>query len=133
MKGNVEDHEKLVYDYKEKYKEYIYYGKKAIIEDLTAEDLQRTARVTNETAAVLDQWASADLKMLPLKAYGYLADLLNDVEKGAPCPEQLRNARAAFLSKDPEDELNPLAYRVLLMLAALYRMWSNTRLRHMAP
>ena len=71
--------------------------------------------------------------MLPLKAYGYLADLLNDVEKGAPWPEQLTNARAAFLSKDPDDELNPLAYRVLLMLAALHRMWPNTRLRHMTP
>ena len=28
-KGNVEDHAKLVSDYKEKYKEHIYHGKKA--------------------------------------------------------------------------------------------------------
>ena len=59
--------------------------------------------------------------------------MLNDIEKGAPWPEQLKSARAAFLSKDPEDELNPLAYRVLLMLPAIYRMWSKTRLRHLAP
>ena len=30
-------------------------------------------------------------------------------------------------------ELNPLAYRVLLMLSGAYRMWSKTRLRHMQP
>ena len=64
---------------------------------------------------------------------GYLADLFNDVERGAPWPEQFTNARVAFLATDPNDELNPLAYRVLLMLAALYRLWSKSRLRHLQP
>ena len=45
----------------------------------------------------------------------------------------MTRARAAFLAKDPNDELNPLAYRVLLMLSGTYRMWSKTRLRHMQP
>ena len=67
------------------------------------------------------------------KAYEYLADMLNDIENGAPWPEQLTTARAAFLSKDPDDELNTLAYRVLLMLPAIYRMWSKNRLRHLQP
>ena len=112
---------------------YVYRGKAATMTDLTAEDLKTTARTTKETAAGMDRWTPAEMRMLSTKAYGYLADLLNDIEKGAPWPEQLTAARAAFLSKDPNDELNPLAYRLLLMLAALYRMWSKTRLRHLGP
>ena len=136
-KGNVADHEQLVREYMKMYdtkgSKYVYHGKAATMTDLTAEDLRTTARTTKETAAGLDRWTPAEMRMLSLKAYGYLADILNDIEKGASWPEQLTSARAAFLSKDPNDELNPLAYRVLLMLPALYRMWSKTRLRHLAP
>ena len=71
--------------------------------------------------------------MLSMNAYGYLADMFNAIENGASWPEQLTSAGAAFLSKNPNDELNPLAYRVLLMLPALYRMLSKTRLRHLPP
>ena len=74
------------------------------MESLTAEDLQQTARATKETAAGLDQWAPAYMKM---KAYGYLADMLNDIEKGTPWREQFTTARAALLSKDPNDKLTP--------------------------
>ena len=87
--------------------------------DLTAEDLQTTAKTTKETAGGLDRWTPAEMKMLSLQVCRYLADMLNDIERGAPWPEQLSSARAAFLSKDPDDELNPLAYRVLLMLPAI--------------
>ena len=129
------DHDKLIKEYREKYdtkgRRFIYKGKRAKIDTITAEDLQTTAMTTKETAAGLDQWAPADVKMLSTKAFKYLADMLNDIEGGAPWPEQLNIARAAFLSKGSEDELNPLAYRVLLMLPAVYRMWSKTRLRHL--
>ena len=71
--------------------------------------------------------------MLPILAYEQLAVLLNLVEAGAPWPEDIKKARAAFLAKDPEDEQNPRAYRVLLMLSGVFRMWSKTRLRHLEP
>lgn len=42
-------------------------------------------------------------------------------------------ARASFMTKDSEDTLNPMAYRVLLMLPVLYRTWATARLQHLAP
>ena len=42
-------------------------------------------------------------------------------------------ARAAFLTKDAKDALNPLAYRALLMLPTIYRTWAKIRLRHLKP
>ena len=71
--------------------------------------------------------------MLPIEAYEQLAVLFNMIEAGAPWPKDMMKARAAFLAKDPEDEQNPLAYKVLLMLSGVYRMWSKTRLRHLQP
>lgn len=131
------DHEKLINEYLEKYGskgcKYIYHARAATMTDLTAEDLRTTARTTKETAAALDRWTPAEMRMLSLKAYGYLADMLNYIEHGASWPEQLTSARAVLLSKEPDDELNPLAYRALLMIPAIYRMWSETRLRHLAP
>ena len=59
--------------------------------------------------------------------------MLNCIEKGAKWPTQLNGPRVAFMSKDEDDELDPLAYRVLLMLPAVYRMWARTRLAHMQP
>ena len=45
----------------------------------------------------------------------------------------MQTARAAFLAKDAEDTLEPVSYRVLLMLPAAYRLWARTRLRQLAP
>ena len=45
----------------------------------------------------------------------------------------MNQARAAFMAKDEEDNLNTLAYRVLLMLPSIYRLWGITRLAHLQP
>ena len=71
--------------------------------------------------------------LLPEVAFDHLADLFNIIEKGAKWPQQMGKARAAFMVKDEEDPLNPLAYRVLLMLPSAYRLWTRTRLRHLQP
>ena len=60
-----------------------------------------------------------------------LAKLLNMIEEGAEWPEQTKISRAAFLSKEENDLLNPLAYRVLLMLPYIYRLWGRARLEHL--
>ena len=59
--------------------------------------------------------------------------MLNSIEAGADWPEEMNEARAAFMAKDEEDKLNPLAYRVLLMLPVVYRMWARARLAHLQP
>ena len=51
-----------------------------------------------------------------------LADMLNEIEQGAKWPKEMNKARAAFMSKDEDDVLNPLANRVLLMLPSVYRL-----------
>ena len=81
----------------------------------------------------MDQWAPADLKELSDLAYQRLADMMNAIEKGAEWPEALKVARAAFLATDAKDALNPLAYRVLLMLPTIYRTWAKIRLRDLKP
>ena len=134
-KGNVEDVPKMVKDYLkwENYGKYLYESKQATMEPLTGKDLEEAAREAKETAAGPDQWAPADLKLLSPKAYEALAEMLNLIEEGAEWPKQMKTARAAFLPKDDECLLNPEAYRVLLMLPAVYRLWARTRLKHLEP
>ena len=132
-KGNCEDQNETARNYIESYGRYLFRGKTGQITPLTGRDLQITAGDLRVSAAGLDNWAPEELMLLPIEAYEQLAVLLNMVEAVAPWPEDMTKARAAFLAKDPDDELNPLAYRVLLMLSGVYRMWSKTRLRHMQP
>ncbi len=103
------------------------------MEDMTGEDLQDSFLQAKETAVGMDQFAPGDFKLLPNMALGHLADLFNIIEKGGRWPHQMETARAAFMAKDEDDPLNPLAYRVLLMLPSAYRLWTRTRLRHMQP
>ena len=39
--------------------------------------------------------------------------------------------RAVFLSKDPEDTQNPLAYRVLKITSGWYRKWASYHVNHL--
>ena len=78
-------------------------------------------------------WTPADIKFLSRDAFDELAVMLNMIEEGAEWPEQTRTSRAAFLSKDPNDLLNPLAYRVLLMMPYVYTLWGRARNEHLRP
>ena len=131
--GNVENPEQTAKEYVKDYDRYLFKQKTARIDQLQGEDLESTAAEMRESASGLDNWAPADLKMLPRIAYDQLAVMLNMIEAGTPWPEDIMKARAAFLATDSEDEQNPAAYRVLLMLSAVYRLWSKTRLLHMQP
>ena len=86
-----------------------------------------------ETAAGLDQWMQADLRVLSPRAYEALAKILNGIEGGKEWPSQMHTASAAFLPKDETNSQDPLEYGVLLILPSVYRMWAKTRLRHLAP
>ena len=41
--------------------------------------------------------------------------------------------KAHFFAKDEEPSLDPMEYRVLLVLQRLYRRWATMRLRHLQP
>lgn len=59
--------------------------------------------------------------------------MLNEIEEVAKWLAQVETARAAFMAKDLDDWLSPLARWVLLMLPATYRLWAATRLTHFQP
>lgn len=105
----------------------------AVAEDITGADVKATCNEAKHTAVGMDQWAPVDLKGLSDCAYQCLADMMNTIEQGAEWHEALRSAQSAFLAKDAEDALNPLAYRVLLMLPSVYRTLAHVRLKHLKP
>ena len=58
---------------------------------------------------------------------------MNVIEAGASWPEDLLHARATYMKKDDADPLNPVGFRVLLMLPVVYRRWVAVRLAHLEP
>ena len=74
-------------------------------------------------------WSPADFKLLTKLAFDYLAAMLNCIEEGASWPDQLLHQKACLLLKDPDNPLQPLNYRFLLIMPTIYRKWAMTRLR----
>ena len=126
--GNVKDVDKMIKKYLKDYKEFIFEGKESEIEDITAEDIHEEFGSLKESAAGMDQWAPADLTLLPMEVCRRLAQMFNAIEKGAAWPEAMSVARAAFMAKEEGIELDPLSYRVLLMLPSAYRLYAKIRL-----
>ena len=60
-------------------------------------------------------------------------ETLSVIEATGHWPAGNTAARAAFLAKAEEEALEPLGYRVLLMLPVVYRMWAKVRLAHLQP
>ena len=84
-----------------------------------------------ESAAGMDQWSPGDLELMSPMAFDMLAIFSNMVDDGGKWPMQYRNARAIFLSKGEEEDLDALGYRALLMLNTTYRTWAKVRLRQL--
>ena len=132
-KGNVADQRRHADAYLENYREYILEAPPFEADYITGEDLMEAARNSSNTAAGMDQWKPAELKLFSKEAMEMLAIMLNMVERTGKWPTAMTQARAAFLAKDPEDTQDVLNYRVLLMLSSVYRLWSKVRLAHLRP
>ena len=115
------------------YKRWVFQQDEMEIEKITGDDVEKVVRNLKEAAGELDQWNPADLKLLSKEACKSLADFLNLIEGGAPWPEQMTIARAAFLAKEEDSDMDPLDYRVLLMLSTVYRVWGKIRLPQLQP
>jgi hypothetical protein len=57
--------------------------------------------------------------------------LLNVIERGADWPSATVQAKAVFLAKEDKVSADPLDYRVLLILSAVYRRWAASRLHQL--
>ena len=101
--------------------------------ELTGNELKQAAIEAKETAAGTDQWYPGDFKLFSEQAFNWLARLLNAIENGADWPDTTSVARASFLAKDLDSTMEPLNYRVLLMLPTIYRLWTRVRLSHLQP
>ncbi|MFM7977958.1 MAG: hypothetical protein ACKPKO_01470, partial [Candidatus Fonsibacter sp.] len=61
----------------------------------------------------------------------WLAVIFNMAEEGEGWPQGLNCARSAYVSKEEEPNIKDLLkYRVITVLPAVYRLWSNMRYRH---
>ena len=95
------------------------------------EEVQAVGTHGRNTAAGMDGWEPAEIALLSPALFAKLALLFNLIEDGAEWPACTNHARAAYLSKDPDNADDPLAYRVLLILPAFYRLYGTVRLRSM--
>ena len=72
---------------------------------------------------------SKTTSLLSDKALGWLARWFNKVEEICKWPEDQKRTRAVLLSKDPAKAGDPMAYRMIKITSALYRIWGAVRMK----
>ena len=135
-RGNVDDLVQAAKDFTDKYskfKDAIFKAPEFKVEPITGRELMKTCTHAKMTTAGLDNWEPAELGMLSLKTFDWLAEMLNLVEQGSPWPDGMEHAKAAYLSKSTDKTDDPLSYRVLMILPALPRRWATHRLQDLKP
>ena len=73
-----------------------------------------------------DRWSLANLRSLPDRLLGWLADLLREVERLGKWPARLAEGYRALIPK--EGPPGPLNTRPLTVLSMVYRLWAGARL-----
>jgi hypothetical protein len=127
--GNSKDIRKTVLEFQEQYRQYMHKSKPFEVKEIVYEEFRELCLKGGDSAPGLDGWSNKDLALLSDGAIRLMVDFLNAIEKGAPWPETMRQTRAVFLSKDPDDTANPLAYRALKITSSIYRKWATYRNR----
>ena len=84
-----------------------------------------------KSAAGLDSWEPEELALFSPLACSWTAKLYKAIEEGARWPDGTEQAKAAFLEKEGAIPGEVMSYRVLLIMAVLYRRWASIRLRSM--
>ena len=133
----------------------IYYGNHEDSEDLTAKlvakcdaqsfkhDEVEVPRIATQdvwdhftkskaSAAGLDSWEPAELKLLSPKVCDRIAQLYEAIERGVPWPVGTKKAKAAYMTKPGGKVGDPMSQRVLTIMSALYRKRVTMRLEDMS-
>ena len=130
--GNETNHTNLVRNFIREYQSKIFVRDQQYnVPEFTKEMILEDCQTASHTAPGWDQWTGQDWTCLSDRAAERLAQLLNAIENGLPWPEPMKWGKAHFLAKTEEASLDPLDYRILLVLQRLYRRWATMRLRHM--
>ena len=103
------------------------------VDDIIAEMVQESFSKTRESAGALDGWSPKELSLLSCNAYGHIAVLLDQIEKGAPWPRSSLHARVVFLERLGAMTGQVMSYRPLTITSPLYRCWGTMRLRSCEP
>ena len=78
------------------------------------------------SALGLDGWSPADLRSLPDRLLGWLADLLREVERLGKWPARLAEGYTVLIPK--EGPPGPLNTRQPTVVSMVYRLWAGVRL-----
>jgi hypothetical protein len=114
--GQAANETSIVASFMDKYADYICEQPEHICPDLSGTDIFDIASKLEASSGGLDGFLPEDFKLLTPLACEHLAKLLTMIEAGAQWPEDLSQARAAFLPKDEHDLDDCLKYRVLMIL-----------------
>ena len=126
--GNVQDPTAAVARLLAGYNEHILDRQPMLVREVSGEDLHSAVVAMGDSSAGLDGWSPADLKLITKRPWRWVARMLNLCEHGSRWPKGMQEARAAFLAKPDTDGTKALDYRIITVLAGIYRAWVAARL-----
>ena len=126
------DAEEVVVNFAQRYSGHVHLAPEAKLQPVSGADLRRALDCWAPTAAGLDGMAPEDAKHFSDGALRWVARLLCCVEHGAEWPTCCREVKLVPAAKPGEDHTRPEGYRLLAVLAWLYRAWGKARLHAMA-
>ena len=115
------------------YGRWVHAGPVHRLQPLTGAALEAVIAGWPATAAGLDGFSPADARLLSPRALEWIAKILNAVELGAPWPDAAGWAWLAPAAKPDEDHTRPEGFRLLAVLAFVYRLWAKARLADLMP
>ena len=95
---------------------------------ITGERVFESFAKTAESAGALDGWNPKELALLSKEVCNHIAEMLNQIEAGAPWPKSATHAKAVYLQKEGAEVGQVMSYRALTITAPLYRAWATMRL-----
>ena len=118
----------LAETFMEEYGDCIDQGDECLVPDIDGDDVWYAFIHAKASAAGLDSWEPAEIKLFSKSACHYVARLYNMIERGCAWPVSSTVAKAAFLPKDGAEEGEVMSNRLLLIMTVLYRKWAAIRL-----
>ena len=126
--GNHKDLKKDANNFMRNYGDKAHKGAPFQVRDIDWKELADTCRTGQDSAPGLDGWHASDLKFLSDQCFVYLAIMYNNIENGAPWPNDMHITRGVFLSKDPNKTEDPNMYRCLKITSIFFRKWGANRI-----
>lgn len=86
-----------------------------------------------KSGAKMDGWEPEEFALMSMEACSWTARLYRMIEAGAKWPQRMMHAKAAVLENEGAKLGEVISYRVLVLMAVLYRRLGSMRLRSLEP